>query len=254
MHSPFVHGVGGVISADIAVPEHQREIEFYASLLTTGEVPLWRNDLMNNLGAPVIGLGQRKPEYSALPLQWMPHFQVADIASSVACAVEMGGNELMHGKTEGGESQWAVMTDSFGAAFGLIPEVPQESSDPEPESPRGCIAWLSLTVPDACASQAFYQSVIGWQSSPFKPTSEKPAAAKFEMRIDSERVAAEIIRADDELNLIPPVWLIHLPVGNLTDSLRKVRDGGGTVVRDCSEENDAVIRDPVGVYFAIRSS
>ena len=35
MHKPFVHGVGGVLSADIAVPDHERELDFYSTILTT---------------------------------------------------------------------------------------------------------------------------------------------------------------------------------------------------------------------------
>ena len=65
--NPFAPGVGGVVSADIAVPEHEREVSFYSSVLTTGEDPLWRDDLMNNQGMPIIGLGLRTPEYEVLP-------------------------------------------------------------------------------------------------------------------------------------------------------------------------------------------
>jgi hypothetical protein len=56
MRNPFFHGVGGVLSTDIAVPDHERELGFYSKVLTTGPAPLWRNDLTNNQGAPVIGL------------------------------------------------------------------------------------------------------------------------------------------------------------------------------------------------------
>ena len=64
---------GGVISADIAVPEHERVITFYSRVLGTGKAPLWRSDLMNNIGTPVIGVGERVKAYDHLPLQWMPH-------------------------------------------------------------------------------------------------------------------------------------------------------------------------------------
>ena len=109
MRNPFAPGIGGVLSADIAVPEHERELRFYSQILTTGSAPLWRDDLMNNRGTPVIGLGARSSEYEVLPLQWMPHFQVLDVGASVARALELGGSELMHGKSEDGQSQWAVL-------------------------------------------------------------------------------------------------------------------------------------------------
>ena len=127
MRNPFARGVGGVLSADIAVPEHERELSFYSQILTTGSAPLWRDDLTNNRGTPVIGLGARSPEYEALPLQWMPHFQVSDVGASAARALELGGSELMHGKSEDGQSQWAVLVDPMGAAFGVIPVVGDES-------------------------------------------------------------------------------------------------------------------------------
>ena len=59
MPSPFASGVGAVVSADIAVPEHEREVRFYSRVLTTGARPLWRDDLMNTRGVPIIGLGAR---------------------------------------------------------------------------------------------------------------------------------------------------------------------------------------------------
>ena len=47
MSDPFVPRVGGILSADIAVPEHEREVRFYSRVLSTGENPLSREDLMN---------------------------------------------------------------------------------------------------------------------------------------------------------------------------------------------------------------
>ena len=111
MSDPFAPRVGGVLSADIAVPEHEREVRFYSRVLSTGESPLWREDLMNNLGMPIIGLGARSKEHEMLPLQWMPHIQVADVATSVERALGLGGSELMHGKDDDGKSQWAVLLD-----------------------------------------------------------------------------------------------------------------------------------------------
>lgn len=84
MSELFPSRIGAVLSADIAVPVHEREVRFYSRVLCTGTTPLWREeDLMNNLGIPVIGLGERTAEYAHLPLQWMPHIQVADVAASV---------------------------------------------------------------------------------------------------------------------------------------------------------------------------
>ena len=253
MKNPFVHEVGGVLSADIAVPDHERELNFYSSILTTGDSPLWRDDLMNNLGTPVIGLGERIPEYEALPLQWMPHFQVADVAASVSCAMSMGGKEVMHSKADDGTSQWAVLVDQVGAAFGVIPVVDGESDSASQDERRGCISWLSLRVPDAVASQDFYQRVVGWNAKPLEMEDDEGHFASFEMQVDNEIAAAEICQYRSEHQGIPSVWLLHLPVDDLDESLRRVSQSGGEVIKEYAEAKYAVVRDPVGVYFALQA-
>ena len=256
MRNPFVHGVGGVLSADIAVPDHEREVAFYSSILTTGDNPLWRDDLMNNFGTPIIGLGARTPEYDSLPLQWMPHFQVADVAASATCAIDMGGKELMHGKDIDGQSQWAVLVDPDGAAFGIIPVAPGESDTARQNERLGHISWLSLAVPNASSSRDFYQQVIGWNAKPIGTEgteSSEGYVARFEMQIDKETAAAEIFQFRNEQNGIPPVWLIHLPVDDLVESLRRVSEGGGEVIKEYAEAKYAVVRDPVGVYLALQA-
>ena len=247
MRSSFAHGIGGILSADIAVPEHEREVRFYASILTTGSAPLWRDDLMNNRGEPVIGLGERSAEYEQLPLQWMPHVQVADVGASAARALELGGTGLMHGKDEDGRSQWAVVVDPTGAAFGLIPVVdaePDAAGDPEGV---GCIAWMTLVVPDVASTCAFYEQVVGWSID----AADADGAAL--MRRPDGGAAAEIRHASGEDAELPPVWLLGLPVSDFAESLRLVREGGGEVVRGSAEAGHAVVRDPVGVYLALQA-
>ena len=254
MQNPFVHGVGGVLSADIAVPDHDREVDFYSKILTTGDAPLWRDDLMNNLGTPIIGLGARTPEHDTLPLQWMPHFQVADVAASAACAIDMGGKELMHGKDDDGQSQWAVLFDPDGAAFGIIPVAPSETDTPQQDVRQGCISWLSLAVPNAWSSRDFYQHVIGWNAKSIETEESEGLVAKFEMQIDNENSAAEICQFRSEQNETPSVWLIHLPVDDFVESLRRISEGGGEVVKEFAEAKRAIVRDPVGAFLALQAS
>lgn len=251
-------GAGTISSADIAVPEHERETRFYARVLTTGETPLWREDLMNALGVPVIGLGARSEAYEQLPLQWMPHIQVADVAASAARAADLGGRELMHGRDEQGQSQWAVMLDPFGAAFGLIPVVPAEAIPPamrDGADAAGRIAWLDLTVPDAPAACDFYRQVIGWSVRHAEMPDDAGRSADITMLDAGGRPAAGVCHAGGENEGRPPVWLIHLPVGDLAESLRRVVEEGGRVVNERRGHDGtpgvAVIEDPVGVFLAL---
>lgn len=247
MRNPFVHGVGGILSADIAVPEHEREVGFYAQILTTGSNPFWRDDLMNNRGIPIIGLGARVPEYEALPLQWMPHIQVGDVGASVSRALEHGGREIMHGKDEDGASQWAVLSDPAGAAFGLVPVVGDEWELGDQPERAGRIAALSLRVEDVASACAFYEQVIGWS------TARTGLDGEFEMRRPDGGASATIGPANDENAGVPSVWILSLPVGDLADSLGRAREGGGEVITGSADAGHAVVRDPVGVCIGLQA-
>lgn len=263
MSELFAPEVGAVFSADVAVPEHEREVRFYSRVLSTGEHPLWREeDLMNNLGMPIIGLGARGPEYAHLPLQWMPHIQVADVAASVERALEMGGSELMHTQDGEGVSQWAVLLDPNGAAFGIIPVVPPEAITPgeespwsDPETPVGRIAWLDLTVADASATRRFYQEVVQWSAQDVEMKDGDERYADYNMLTRDGSAAAGICHGRGVNAGLPPVWMIYLPVGDFVESLRRVKEEGGEVIKAmkgaAGEVQYAVVRDPVGAHLAL---
>lgn len=250
--------IGAAFSADIAVPEHARELEFYSRVLTTGDSPLWRDDLMNAAGVPVIGLGERIPEYSDLPLQWMPHIRVEDVAASAERALALGGRELRHHRNEAGESQWAVLLDPSGAAFGIIraPASASESvSDEAPSDSEGRIAWFDLTVLEAPAILEFYRAVVGWSVEEVELEDAAGRYTDYLLSTPGGTAVAGICHARGVNRTVPPVWLLYLPVGDLDESLELVIEGGGEVLDRMTgaDGNDvyAVIRDPVGACLAL---
>jgi uncharacterized protein len=253
MSELFVTGVGQVLSADIAVPEHEREKRFYSRVLSTGESPLWREqDLMNSLGIPIIGVGERTEGTAHLPLQWMPHIQVADVAASAQRAVDLGGRVLMDGK-----GQWAVLLDPNGAAFGIVPVVPADAIPPADgaAAPMGRIAWLDLTVPDADAARDFYRQVVGWSVKDVEMEDGDARYADYGMVGAGGKTAAGVCHARGMNAGLPSVWMIYLPVGDLAESLRRVDAEGGKVIRAIQGEDGgyfyAAVQDPVGACFAL---
>ena len=256
MINSFVAQVGSVLSADTAVPEHEREVRFYSRVLCTGENPLWREDLMNNLGMPIIGLGEQSDAYAHLPLQWMPHIQVADVAVSAERALDLGGTELMHGKDDTGKSQWAVLLDPNGAAFGIIPVVSAEAVPSTENAARmGCIAWLDLTVSDASETNDFYRQVIGWSMQEVDMKDAGERYVDFNMLGADGNPVAGVCHARGVNQDLPPVWIIYLPVGDLAESLRRVQEEGGKIIKTMQGINDeytsAIVQDPVGAFIAL---
>jgi uncharacterized protein len=254
--------VGGVLSADIAVPEHERELKFYSRILTTGENPLWREDLMNNRGIPIIGLGNRIPEYADLPLQWMPHIQVADVGASAGSALARGARELLHGKDDRGQSQWAVLLDPNGAAFGIIPIVPSEATPPinrgSSSDVMGQISWLDLTVSDAAATRDFYEEVVGWSVQDVEMEDAGGRYSDYAMCASDGGAVAGVCHARGVNRGLAPVWMICLPVGDLVQSLDRVLENGGEIVEERKGSDGglayASVRDPVGAYLALVSA
>jgi predicted enzyme related to lactoylglutathione lyase len=211
---------------------------------------------MNNVGIPIIGLGERSTEYADLPLQWMPHIQVADVAASAGRAVALGGRELMRHKDDGGQSQWAVLFDPNGAAFGIIPVVdPQTIPDGASSDSVGRISWLDLTVSEASATRDFYRDVVGWSVQDVEMEDAGARYADYALCTPDGTAVAGVCHARGVNQAIPPVWLICLPVGDLAESLDRVSDGGGEVLEARSgpagEYVYAVIRDPVGACLAL---
>jgi predicted enzyme related to lactoylglutathione lyase len=100
----FTPRAGAVFSADIAVPEHERELRFYARVLSTGAEPPWRaEDLMNNLGMPI-----------------MLCLTVADLGESIHRVEQEGGRVLPARRGDGDAYMYAAIRDPVGAHLALV--------------------------------------------------------------------------------------------------------------------------------------
>jgi uncharacterized protein len=191
----------------------------------------------------------------------MPHIQVADVAASVQRAVDRGGSALMHVKDNDGKSQWAVLLDPNQAAFGIMPVIPPEAMpDVSSASSTGAAAvgrifWLDLTVPEATTTRDFYRSVIGWSVREVEMQDGDTPYNDYHMLGEDGNAMAAICHARGVNSGLPPVWMIYLSVGDLAESVRRVDEEGGRLIKmmggEAGEHEYAVVQDPVGVYFAI---
>ena len=168
----------------------------------------------------------------------------------------------MHGKDDDGKSQWAVLLDPNGAAFGIMPVVSVEeisasdgAASRDPSAPVGCVAWLDLTVSDATATREFYRQVIGWSAEDVEMRDASKRYADYNMLGDDGHAAAGVCHARGVNLDVPPVWMLYLPVGDLAESVRRVREEGGKIIK-ATRGNDeeyacAVVQDLLGACFAL---
>ena len=119
----------------------------------------------------------------------------------------------------------------------------------------GRISWLDLTVPDASATRDFYQAVVGWSVQDIEVQDTSERYADYKMLGDDGNPAAGVRHARGVNLGLPPVWMLYLPVGDLAESLRRVRDGGGKIIKERAGADGgyayAVVQDPVGVSLAL---
>ncbi|RMF42209.1 MAG: VOC family protein [Planctomycetota bacterium] len=118
----------------------------------------------------------------------------------------------------------------------------------------GCIAWLDLTVSDAAATCDFYRQVIGWDVQEVAMEDPNGPYADYNMLGADGVPAAGICHARGVNVGLPPAWMIYLPVGDLAESVRRVREEGGRVLKESGGTGGyayAIIQDPVGATMAL---
>ena len=79
--------------------------------------------------------------------------------------------------------------------------------------------------------------------------------ADYNMLGDDGNTAAGVCHARGVNLGLPAIWIIYLPVGDLAESLRRVDEEGGTIIKATrdgdGEYASAVIQDPVGACLAL---
>jgi predicted enzyme related to lactoylglutathione lyase len=79
--------------------------------------------------------------------------------------------------------------------------------------------------------------------------------ADYSMIADDGNPAAGVCHARGVNVGLPPIWMLHLPVGDLAVSLRRVQEGGGKIIKATQgtegEYTNAVVQDPVGACMAL---
>lgn len=118
----------------------------------------------------------------------------------------------------------------------------------ETKRPAGTIGWIDLTVPGAEDVRAFYESVVGWTSTPVDMGDYSDHCMNA---ADGKTVAGVCHRRGTNADM-PAQWMIYIVVDDLEQSLAACTERGGEVVlRRDGKNGFAVIRDPAGALAAI---
>lgn len=114
----------------------------------------------------------------------------------------------------------------------------------------GQVTWNDLTVPDAESVRQFYESVVGWKSSPVAMGDY----SDYSMMDASGSVVAGVCHAKGENASLPPTWLMYVTVHDLDGCVARCCASGGEVLdrpRAAGGAQIAVIKDPAGAVLAL---
>jgi predicted enzyme related to lactoylglutathione lyase len=117
--------------------------------------------------------------------------------------------------------------------------------------PAGVPCWIDTTQPDPDAAAEFYGGLFGWE---FNDAMPPDAPGKYLIgSIRGGSVAAVSARPDGAAP--GAVWNTYVSVDSADETAAKVRDAGGTVVREPFDVMDAgrmaIFSDPEGAAFAV---
>ena len=115
----------------------------------------------------------------------------------------------------------------------------------------GSIGWCDLTVPGADTLRDFYRDVVGWTATEH----DMGGYADYVMSRPADGTGTTGVCWARGANAgLPPVWLVYFVVASLDESLARVRERGGTVLREPTSAGGgrfAVVRDPAGAVCAL---
>ncbi|MGI8667926.1 MAG: VOC family protein [Jatrophihabitans sp.] len=202
-------------------------------------------------GHKVAGLVANSPE-SGTPDFWNTYISTNDVDATVAAAVEAGAQVLVPAMAVGELGSMVVLLDPVGAAIGAWQ--PATHTGFEKYNEPGSVTWDEHHSKDFASSVAFYTKVFGWT---VEKTSDTDDFRYYSGQIDGETVAGMM---DSHAVLpaeVPSHWVVYFSVSSVDDTLAKVTELGGTVIRPAEDTpfgRVADASDPTGAAFKLHSA
>jgi predicted enzyme related to lactoylglutathione lyase len=117
------------------------------------------------------------------------------------------------------------------------------------ETNQGSFVWNELMSKDAEAAVKFYKELFGWN------TKQHTLHTGYQIIIKDGKEIGGIMQMDAEFGDTPSHWLPYVSVGNVDETVEKVKQLGGTV---CVPPTDipsvgrfSVVSDPSGGTLSI---
>jgi len=134
-----------------------------------------------------------------------------------------------------------------------VRDAPQPANEQGGKSPHGHLVWYELMTPDAQASKAFYDQVVGWN---FGDPVEEYQGYRMIGRSDGG-FAGGVLTLTDEMKQhgARPTWLGYVGVDDVDNALSAIEQAGGKTLMPATDIANvgriAMVADPSGAPFYV---
>jgi hypothetical protein len=237
---------------DLMTSDTARSIAFYAELLGWRAVDTGtgsgRYTMFFHDNAVVAGLTAQEPA-NGIQNFWTTYLATVSVDETIRAATAAGAVVLAPPQTVGNQGRLAVLTDPAGAAVGIWEAGSHRGFGADNEV--GTPVWHELMARDFPAAIAFYSDVFGWTPIPLSATAD----FRYSTFGYDESMTGGVYDADATLPAgVSSHWQVYLGVADVRASATKVRELGGTVLRepwDSDFGTFAQVTDPTGAGFML---
>lgn len=181
--------------------------------------------------------------------RWFGYISVPNVAKAQKAVATAGGRVLAPAQNFPKRGEQAVFADPEGAIFGVMKS--GSGDPPDYLAEPGDWMWIQLLSRDARKATEFYRSVARYE------VVENPAANRLnDYILTSKGYARATVRTlATKREDVNPTWLPYVRVKNVSETLAKAKQLGGSVLIDPSPEmlqgGVAVIADPTGAAIGV---
>lgn len=253
---PYSYEPGAACWVDHVSPDPGKATAFYTGLFGWRSAPgPHMTDRAHTIlaledGRLVAALMAHVPEApSGTRAVWTTYFTVTDLEASTKSITEANGRVFLGPTDIGSLGTFAMLFDPQGAHVGLWQ--PKEFAGAMVMNQPGAYCGSELTVRDATAAKAFYETVFGWtgRTRPFGPTKytdwHVPTGPVINGMIWMDETRPTQTRAH---------WMVYFAVADCDATAARAIELGGAVPvppTDAPRGRFAVLNDTQGAYFSI---
>jgi predicted enzyme related to lactoylglutathione lyase len=188
-----------------------------------------------------------------IPPHWMSYVSVENADETATKARELGATLQMEPSDVMDAGRMAVIEDPTGAVFAVWQ--PKIHTGAELRNEPVSLCWNELLTTDVDKAGAFYRELFGWN-----PVTQHMAGVEYtSFMVDEKTAAGGLMEIRSEMGEgIPPNWFIYFQVEDCDETVSKVRESGGKVLKDPLTMEDvgrfAIIEDAQGAVCGVIAS